>query len=103
MYPEFEIGQYNDNMVLEAANVSLGVALPYMNPKDAPLCSNCDINEFCKKGCLGSQYEITKSILTPIPTVCLNYIYIFKALVDGFDEIGILNKMMEKFSNEKNN
>lgn len=103
MYPEFEIGQYNDNMNLEAANVSLGVALPYLNPKDAPLCSNCDINEFCKKGCLGSQYETTKSILTPIPTVCLNYIYIFKALVDGFDEIGILNKMMEKFSNEKNN
>ena len=103
MYPEFEIGQYDETMKLKAKNVSLGTSLPYLNPKDAPLCSNCDINEFCKKGCLGSQYETTKSILTPIPTVCLNYVYIFKALIDGFDEIGILNKMMEKFSNEKNN
>ena len=101
MYPEFEIGQYNNDMLLEASNVSLGIAIPYIKPKDAPLCSNCDINELCQGGCLGSQYETTKSILTPIPTVCLNYIYIFKALVDGFDEIGVLDKMMERFNDEK--
>ena len=63
MYPDFEIGQYDETMKLKAKNVSLGTSLPYLNPKDAPLCSNCDINEFCKKGCLGSQYETTKSIL----------------------------------------
>lgn len=101
MYPSFEIGQYNENMLLKAANVSLGVAIPYIAPKNAPLCSNCDINELCQGGCLGSQYETTKSILTPIPTVCLNYIYIFKALIDGFDEINVLNKMIEKFDDEK--
>ena len=102
MYPEFEIGQYDENMILKSKNVSLGVALPYIRPINAPLCDNCDINELCQGGCLGSQYETTKSILTPIPTVCLNYIYLFKGLVDGFDEIGVLDKMIERFDNEKN-
>ena len=101
MYPEFEIGQYNSAMELQSSNVSLGIAIPYINYKDAPLCSNCDINELCQGGCLGSQFETTKSILTPIPTVCLNYIYIYKALVDGFEDIGILNKILEKLDDEK--
>lgn len=101
MYPELEIGQYDESMNLQSSNVSLGVAIPYISFKDAPLCSNCDINELCQGGCLGSQFETTKSMITPIPTVCLNYIYIFKALVDGFDEIGILNKMLQYFDDEK--
>jgi hypothetical protein len=40
-------------------------------------------------------------MITPIPTVCLNYIYIYKALVDGFEELGILDKILLTFNNEK--
>ena len=102
MYPEFEIGQYDENFNIKSNNVGLGIAIPSIKVNSSPLCNNCDLSEICQGGCLGAQYETNHSMITPIPTVCLNYIYLYKALVDGFDEIEVLDEMMKRFSDEKN-
>lgn len=93
MYPELEIGQYDENMNFITTNAGLGFGITDIKLENTPVCSHCDINELCCGSCIGSNYETNHSLLMPIPTVCLSNIAIFKALVDGYEKIGILNEI----------
>ena len=93
LYKDLKIGEFkkadDDELVFKTYNASLGLGIYGGSYKMNPVCIRCPMNELCAGGCLGSQYEVNKSLLAPIPTVCLNYLYYFKAIQDGFDEIGI--------------
>lgn len=93
LYKDLKIGEFckRDEYELDfkANNISLGLGIYGGGYKMNPVCVRCPMNELCAGGCLGSQYEVNKSMLAPIPTVCLNYLYYFKAIQEGFDEIGM--------------
>lgn len=93
MYPELEIGQYDENMNFITTNAALGIGITNIKIEDTPVCSSCDINTLCCGSCIGSNYETNHSLLMPIPTVCLSNIAIFKALVDGYENLGILEEI----------
>lgn len=76
-------------------NAELGITTYGCNTKSFPICIECPIKELCNGGCLGAQYESTGSMFTPIPNVCKNYYYLIKAVIDGFDEIGITEKFID--------
>ena len=93
MYKDLKIGDFrrkeDGDLEFFTNNASLGLNIYGGNYKINPVCIRCPINELCAGGCLGSQYETNKSMIAPIPTVCLNYAYYFKAIQETFDEISI--------------
>lgn len=78
-------------MNFNTTNAALGIGITNIKLADTPMCSHCDINELCCGSCIGSNYEVNHSLLMPIPTVCLTNIAISKALVDGYEELKILD------------
>lgn len=55
---------------IEVNNPELLLAIYSFQSTIAPYCSSCINKYMCSKGCLGSQFETTGDIFTPIPTVC---------------------------------
>ena len=105
MYPGFEIGQFEylkdeKKFIFNTKNASLGLNIFAGNFRSMPECVKCPMNELCLGGCLGAQYETTKNITAPIPTVCQNSFYYLKALADGFDELGLFPDI-ENYVTEK--
>lgn len=101
MYKDLEIGHFNEEMQYVTEHASLGLVTYGFETKNQPMCYNCPINNICIAGCLGSQFETNGEIFAPIRSVCsMEFAYI-KAIVDTFDEIGVLDEMLKYCSKEK--
>ena len=94
MYPDFTIGKFlddDDNILrYETKNAELGLAVYGFNTRMQPGCIKCPINMLCLGGCIGSQYETNKDLFAPIKSVCQSNWWLTKAIIDGLDNIGIL-------------
>jgi len=70
---------------IEAYNPEIYLAVLAGHADTYPYCVECPIKAVCTHGCLGSQYEVTGDLFTPIPTVCglemTKIIYGVKALL----------------------
>lgn len=74
-YPNHIYGKFiveNDKIVgMKAEHPALAFKVKNLNPNRSMLkCSDCPINFFCLKGCLGSQYEHTGEMFCPEDEVC---------------------------------
>jgi radical SAM protein with 4Fe4S-binding SPASM domain len=55
---------------IESNNPEAMIGITTFNGNSLPFCETCPIKYICSKGCLGSQFETTGDIFSPIPTVC---------------------------------
>lgn len=84
-YPHFVFGHFikEDNQIvgIEANKPTLAIKIKNLNPNRSVLkCSNCPINAFCIKGCLGSQYEHTNELFCADERVCDLFYTKFKTI-----------------------
>lgn len=97
MYKGFEIGRLVDDeeniLKYETANAELGLTTYGFSTKMQPMCIKCPINRICVGGCVGSQYESTGDMYTPIESVCKNQFWTLKGIIDGLNSIGMLDKL----------
>ncbi len=104
-YKHMETAQFrveNDKIVgLDAKNIELWFAIQALENTQYPYCEKCAINSLCKGGCLGSQYEVTGNVFTPIPTVCRLFHAKVAALISVFKELGIYSNIVMVFSTDK--
>lgn len=98
MYPDFKIGEFVDDpdmgLKYKTKNAELGLTVYGFSTQIQPMCIECPINVICMAGCLGSQFETNGDIFSPIRSVCQNHWWIGKAIIDGFDSLGILDTFM---------
>lgn len=86
---------------IEVHNPMLYMAVQSANINTSPMCECCFIKEMCYCGCLGSQYEVTGDLFTPIPTVCrMAHAKVF-ALLDEFYKQNLLDELACKLSENK--
>lgn len=85
---------------VEAENVDLMMCIYSMDSANWPYCESCLINPLCNKGCLGSQYEVTGDLFTPIPTVCRMYHAKVRATVEVLTELKIFDTVLDRISSD---
>lgn len=99
MYKDFMICNWEKDaekgLVPKVKNAELGLTTYGCNFKSFPICIECPIRSLCNGGCLGAQFESTGSMFTPIPSVCKNFYYSIKAVIDGLDEIGVTDLFID--------
>ena len=100
MYPHLETGAfvYNEekqDLEFQGKHPELNIVISLMNGRAAPRCVECEINEICIKGCLGSQYETTGDMFTPIPTVCNLEFAKAMTLIQCWLDTGVYDKILE--------
>jgi len=102
-YPAFIAGYFKvkDNKIVgvKAHNIETYLTILTLDNRNLPLCENCMIRNTCSKGCLGSQYETTGDLFSPIPTVCLLEHAKVIAIAEALDEIGMLERLIRVASN----
>jgi len=86
---------------ISSINPSLFFTINGINISSLPMCSICPISNFCTGGCLGSQYETTGDPFSPIPTVCRMELYKIRGLFRGYEEIGIMPKILNMINKDK--
>jgi len=86
---------------ISSINPSLLFTINGINISSLPGCNNCAIAQFCSGGCLGSQYETTGDLFSPIPTVCRMMHYKFRGLFRAYEEIGIMPKILNLIDKNK--
>jgi len=100
-YDPFIYGYIRDNMKIEAKNIELMTAVESANIKSFPFCEQCLIKDLCSGQCLGSMYEVTGSLFTPIPSVCkLEHAKVI-AQIQAYKELGIYEYLKGRINNEK--
>lgn len=108
MYERFLLGNFvlNEEQeidTLHCEHAELGITIPMMSNHISPRCLTCPINQLCTGGCLGSQYENTKDLFTPIPTVCRLELVKLYTLIDLFKEIDALDILLSIVAPDKKN
>jgi radical SAM protein with 4Fe4S-binding SPASM domain len=103
-YKQFQTAQFktdNDGNIIDidGINPELMVAVYSFESNVAPYCEGCINKYFCAKGCLGSQFETTGDLFTPIPNVCqLEFGRTFQ-FVKTMKEIGVLDLIKNRLRN----
>jgi radical SAM protein with 4Fe4S-binding SPASM domain len=77
----------------EPGNISLMSAIYSMKGTNMPICDTCTISKFCVKGCLGSQYEVSKETMIPNNAVCNLYNKKIDFLLNKYNKMGILQEL----------
>jgi radical SAM protein with 4Fe4S-binding SPASM domain len=66
-------------------------------------CNRCPIQDFCLKGCLGSQYEVNDDHFMPIPSVCNFFKAKFRFLYEYYSTLGILPSITRSYGQDATN
>jgi radical SAM protein with 4Fe4S-binding SPASM domain len=86
---------------IESNNPELMIGEFSFQSNNSPICETCPIKHLCSKGCLGSQFETTGDLFSPIPTVCqMEHAKIY-SLVASLKKIGVYGKIYERLENDK--
>lgn len=105
MYEEFELGNFivENNKIIDykISHAELSMVIPMMKSNIAPGCADCPISELCIGGCLGAQYENTKDLFTPIPTVCNLSFTKINTLVNLLKQVGMLDNVLNLVNKKK--
>lgn len=104
-YQPFILGKFtvknNKILKIESKNPELITGIISFDGKTAPICETCLLKYLCTKGCLGSQFETTGDLFSPIPTVCqLEHAKIY-AILKAIKKLGLYNKIYERLDNNK--
>ena len=60
-----------------------------------PVCSICEYNNVCLKGCLGAQFEYSGEMFIPIPSICNLYKRKTDHLIELYNKYNIFEKAFE--------
>jgi len=104
-YPPFILGKFivKDNKIagIESKNPELMIGEITCNNKNFPLCENCLLKYMCTGGCLGSQFETTGDLFSPIPTVCLLEHAKVCAIIRAFKRLNLYDIIYEGLDENK--
>lgn len=92
----------DSNLDIEIENPNMYMFIQSFDAKNGVMCSDCPINSMCSHYCLGANYEVNKDFFIPVKSVCLMEYAKAKALVEAFDRIGVLPKVIELYSHSNN-
>ena len=100
-YEQFHIGKFtlddNGNINgVEAKNVAIGIMTHGFRASTIPKCSGCKYASMCMFGCLGSQYENSGELFSPIDCVCDLMERKIVVLSKEFRDLGLLDIALEK-------
>ena len=106
-YKDMYYGQMVDDeeeiLKFKCSNPELLIATYSMHKASLPHCAQCPINELCTGTCLGSQYESTRNMLAPIPSVCVvSYAMIYTEM-KWLKEHGVWGELWKQLQEEKKN
>lgn len=82
----------------KAINAELLIATYAVEKNSLPHCAQCPINGLCGGTCLGSQYESTQNMFTPIPSVCIISHMIAATTMQCLKKYGAWNIVYDKLS-----
>jgi len=103
-YKYFNLGYFdktNDNIV--GINPSLMVGIHSSESSTYPYCQNCIIKHLCTGQCLGSMFETTGDMFTPIQSVCMLEHAKTKSILSTLDRLGVLQSILPKIKKKKKN
>ncbi len=86
---------------IESKNPELTAGISSFEGKNAPFCETCPMKYTCSFGCLGSQYEATGDLFSPIPTVCLLEHAKIYAMMKTYKKLNLYGLIYDKISEEK--
>lgn len=86
---------------IKALNPEVMMAIFSMDGKEQPVCESCLLKHLCTQGCLGSQFETTGDLFTPIPTVCRLQHAKMAAMIKTYEDLGISDLVYERIRPEK--
>jgi len=103
-YPPYTLGKFivknNKIIKIESENPELMIGGITLEAKNFPFCETCLLKYLCTLGCLGSQFETTGDLFSPIPTVCqLEHAKIY-AMIKTYKKLGLYSKVYENLKNE---
>lgn len=104
-YTQFKSGMFeveNEKISgIVADNSELYYAINSLDTESFPRCEQCIFKNLCGGGCLGSQYESTGDIFSPIPNVCRMEMLKIMSILLTYKEIGILTDVIEQINPAK--
>lgn len=95
-YPELRGGNFvienNEITGIKASSYyNAYLNLLFFNNDYKPGCATCDYQQFCIKGCVGSQYEVFGDPSIPIPNVCKLLKTKMNTIIDYYHSIGLFH------------
>ncbi len=104
-YPPFVTGEFviknGEVTKIKSRNPEMMIGEITFDGKNLPHCENCLLRHACSKGCLGSQFETTGDLFSPIPTVCkLEHAKVY-AIIKTLKRLNLYGKIYEKLTDEK--
>jgi len=104
-YPIFKLGHFitQENRIsgLEIDNVEMLIVKHTFEGRTMPICESCLIKDLCSLGCLGSQFEVTGDLFSPIPTVCRLEHGKIIAMIRTYKDLDIYDDVMSRISKAK--
>lgn len=86
---------------IKADNPELMIAIASLDSKNQPMCEQCLIRNLCSGGCLGSQFETTGDLFSPIPTVCRLEHAKIQAMVNTYKKLRLFEIICNQVTPEK--
>ena len=104
-YPYFKLMEFekkNDKIIgIKGISPELWSAVQVMNHKKVSYCETCIIKELCTGQCLGSMFEVTNDMFTPIPVVCQLEHVKSSAIINKLYDLGIFPNELDYLPAEK--
>ena len=86
---------------VKANNVELYLTIESLDGKNMPFCETCLIRSLCSLCCLGSNFETTGDLFSPIPSVCQLEHHRVKSEVAALQDLVVLDMFLGKINSEK--
>ncbi len=91
---KFEV-EDNEITNIKALNQDLMIAVYTTAVTNFPYCQDCFIKHMCPGGCLGSQYESSGDLFTPIPSVCLLEHGKFYTILETMEKLDCIDSILK--------
>ena len=104
-YKDFYFGQLveDEDKVLKFNNMNaeLLTATYFAHREAFPYCSTCPIQHCCVGTCLGAQYEATRNLFVPIPSVCVIMYAVIATSIECLLKYGGYSYMLSSINKDK--
>ncbi|MBA7515072.1 hypothetical protein ES705_07110 [subsurface metagenome] len=86
---------------IRADNPELFIGIISLQSRNQPMCELCLIKHLCSGGCLGSQFETTGDLFSPIPSVCQLEHAKIRAMITAYKELRVFDLICDRVNLEK--
>ena len=78
---------------IHANNIQMANKIFFTTSKFNQKCDSCKYNDFCMRGCFGSQFEVTKDPFYPIDSVCNLFMAKISFMIVKYEKMGVINEL----------